>query len=149
MSGIGPRMRLAAPIPGRGRLDMAKILIVDDERDIVLVLRTLLTSNGYEVREASNGLAGLKMFQSQFFDLVITDLRMPTMDGMSFLREVKQLDPVTPVIILTAYTSLETAAEARERGALIYMGKPFQIDELLSVVNRAVSKNKGTAAALA
>ncbi len=105
------------------------------------MLRQLLSANGYDVRDANNGLAGLKLFQDQFFDLVITDVRMPTMDGMSFLKEVKRLDPITPVIILTAYTSLETASEAMERGAFIYMGKPFRIEELLGAVNRAVGKS--------
>lgn len=124
---------------------MARILIVDDERDIILMLRQLLTANGYDVRDATNGLAGLKLFQSQFFDLIITDVRMPTMDGMSFLKEVKRLDPVTPVIILTAYTSLETAAEAMEKGAFIYMGKPFHIEELLGAIARALRQPVGSA----
>lgn len=121
---------------------MAKILIVDDERDIVIVLRHLLTEKGYEVREASNGLAGLSLFQTHFFDLVITDVRMPTMDGMAFLREIKQLMPATPVIVLTAYDSVETAIEATERGASIYMIKPFKVEELLDVIARVLTVKK-------
>ena len=118
---------------------MARILIVDDERDVVLVIRRLLMQNGHQVSEASNGLAALNLFQSRFFDLIITDLRMPTMDGMSFLREIKKLDPVTPVVILTAFATPETAAEAMERGASIYLAKPFKSEEFLNVIKRLLA----------
>lgn len=121
---------------------MARILIVDDERNIVLLLRQLFTECGYETCEAFNGLAGLKVFQSQFFDLVITDLRMPEMDGMSFLREVKLLEPEMPVIVLTAYDSPETAAEAKESGAYVYLTKPFQVEDLLSIVEAKLGARK-------
>lgn len=121
---------------------MARILIVDDERDIVLILRHLLAEKGHEVREAPNGLAGLGLFQTQFFDLVITDVRMPTMDGMAFLREVKQLMPSTPVIVLTAYDSVEVAVEAMERGAFIYLIKPFEVNELLDAVSRVLGPGR-------
>ncbi len=121
---------------------MAKILIVDDERDIVLLLRHLLTENGHEVREAPNGLAGLSLFQTQFFDLVITDVRMPTMDGMAFLREVKQLMPSTPVVVVTAYDSVATATAAMEQGAVIYLVKPFKVEELLDIVAHVLSSSR-------
>lgn len=121
---------------------MAKVLIVDDERDVVFLIRHLLTENGYEVSEAPNGLAALRLFQTQFFDLVITDVRMPCMDGMAFLREVKQLDPSTPVIMLTAYVSFEAAVEAMENGATLYLAKPFNVDELLNVIKRVVETGK-------
>lgn len=121
---------------------MARILLVDDEYSIVLVLRHLLTENGYEVCEAQNGLAALRLFQSLFFDLIITDLRMPRMDGMSFLREVKKLEPKTPVIILTAYDSPETAAEAQDSGAFVYLTKPFKLDTMLTIVNQLLGPGK-------
>jgi CheY-like chemotaxis protein len=125
---------------------MAKILIVDDEHDVVLVIRHLLRVGGHEVCAASNGVAALQLFQTQFFDLVITDLRMPAMDGMSFLHEVKKLDPVTPVIVLTAYASPETAAEAMAGGASIYLAKPFKSEELLDVVTRVLGASKNNLA---
>jgi len=121
---------------------MAKILIVDDERDVVLVIRRLLAGVGHEVCEASNGLAALRLFQSQFFDLVITDLRMPAMDGMSFLQEAKKLDPLTPVVILTAFATPETAAAAMEGGAAIYLSKPFKANDLLDVVARLLGEGR-------
>jgi len=121
---------------------MAKILLVDDEYEIALVIRHLLAESGYEICVAQNGLAALLLFESQFFDLIITDLRMPRMDGMSFLCEVRKLEPSTPVIILTAYDSPETAAQAVENGALIYLTKPFKSDKLLDIVNRLLRADR-------
>ena len=121
---------------------MPKVLIVDDERSVVLLLRQMLNERGYDTCEAPNGLAGLKWFQSQFIDLIITDLKMPNMDGMTFLREVKRQEPATPVIILTAYGSPESATEAKESGAFTYLSKPFEMEELLRVVESLVGPGK-------
>jgi two-component system response regulator PilR (NtrC family) len=115
---------------------MARILIVDDEDDVVFVIRRLLKENGYDICEAPNGWVALRLFQAQFFDLIITDLRMPMLDGISFLHEVKKLDPATPVIILTAFATPESAAAAVEGGASLYLAKPFKAKELLDVVKR-------------
>ena len=122
---------------------MAKILVVDDEQNVLTLLRYLLKENGYEICEAANGLAALKLFETQFFDLIITDVRMPCMDGLSFLREVKRLEPTTPVIILTAYDSVEIAVQAVENGAAIYLTKPFKGDELLNIIKRVLATGKG------
>lgn len=121
---------------------MAKILIVDDEPDVVQMIRLLLKENGYEVSEAPNGLAALRLFQTHFFDMIITDLRMPCMDGMAFLHEVKKLDPAIPVLMLTAYDSPATAVDAMKGGASIYLAKPFQINQLLSIVKRLLAPAK-------
>lgn len=135
-------MRASAFDPERVDKGMAKILIVDDEHDVVQMIRLLLKGNGYEVSDAPNGLAALRVFQTYFFDMIITDLRMPCMDGMSFLHEVKKLDPAIPVIILTAYDSPATACEAMKGGASVYMAKPFDIDQLLNVVKRMLGSAK-------
>jgi len=124
---------------------MAKILIADDDRNVLFLIRHLLNENGYETAEALNGLAALEMFQTQFFSLIITDVRMPEMDGMCFLSEVKKLEPTTPVIVLTAYDSTETACEAMKNGAFVYLTKPFKTDALLNAVRRALSLDKATA----
>ena len=121
---------------------MAKILIADDERNILLVVQRLLNENGYETAEATNGLAALELFQTQFIDLIITDLRMPRMDGMTFLNEVKKLDPEIPVIILTAYASDETAIGTMKGRVFVCLTKPFKADELLSTVERALGTGK-------
>ncbi len=121
---------------------MAKILIADDDHDVLRLIQHLLNENGYETCEATNGLAALNFFEHQFFDLIITDLKMPRMDGMSFLREVKQLEPMIPVIVLTAFASAETAAEAVNNCAFSFLSKPFKVDELLCNVARALGSEK-------
>ena len=113
---------------------MAKILIADDERSVLLLIQRFLNENGYETAEASNGLAALELFQTQFFDLIITDLRMPRMDGMTFLHEVNKLEPTIPIIILTAYAPTGTASETMKNYTSVYMTKPFKADELLNTV---------------
>ncbi len=116
---------------------MAKILIADDDRNVSLLVKHILNENGFETAEATNGLAALELFERQFFGLIITDLRMPAMDGMSFLSEVKKLDPSIPVIVLTAYASAETAIESMKNGAFHFLAKPFKVDELLNTVKYA------------
>ena len=118
---------------------MAKILIVDDERTILLTIQHLLNEQGFETCEASNGLAALQLFQTQFFDLVISDLRMPRMDGVSFLHEVKNLDPTVPIIVLTAYATSEILSAANERHAFTYLPNPFQSETLLRIVGELLS----------
>lgn len=122
---------------------MAKILIADDDRNVPLLVKHILREQGFETAEASNGLAALELFERQFFDLVITDLRMPAMDGMSFLSEVKKLDPALPVIVLTAYASADTAIESMRNGAFHFLAKPFKVDELLSTVKYALQARAG------
>jgi len=123
---------------------MAKILIADDERSVLLTIQHLLNANGYETVEATNGLAALEVFQTQFFDLIITDLRMPKMDGMTFLHEVRKLEPTTPIIILTAFASTEITAESMTNSSFVYLTKPFKTDELLNLVKRSLCTGKNT-----
>ncbi len=113
---------------------MAKILIADDEQSVLLLIQRLLNENGYETAEAANGLAALELFQTQFFDLIITDLRMPRMDGMTFLHEVNKLEPAIPIIVLTAYAPTEAETETLKNCTSVYMAKPFKADELLNTV---------------
>ena len=121
---------------------MAKILIVDDDQNVRHLIKILLNENGYDTAEASNGLEALELFKNQFLDLIITDLRMPDMDGMAFLIEAKKREPETPVIILTAYASIETAIAALKNGVFNYMSKPFKSDDLLHAVKNALGEEK-------
>jgi len=117
---------------------MAKILIVDDEPGILDFLRNMFHADGYEVVIALNGGEAIESVKNETVDLVITDLRMPEMDGMEVLRELKKLKPSIPVIILTAYASDETAIEAKKLGAFTYIAKPFNVAGLLGIVKRAL-----------
>ena len=126
---------------------MAKILVVDDEARILLLLQSLLKANGYEAATAKDGVQALELLKKDTFDIVITDLRMAPMDGMTLFREIKTLFPSMPVILLTAYASVETAIEAMKSGAFDYLTKPFKVDEMLATVKRAEEHLKSNAAA--
>ena len=115
-----------------------KLLVVDDESRILLLLQSLLKANGHEVVTAKDGATALSLMQGEDApQAVITDLRMAPMDGMTLFHEIHKLQPQTPVILLTAYASVETAIDAMKSGAFDYLTKPFKIDEMLATVKRA------------
>lgn len=115
-----------------------KILIVDDEKLMRVSLEDKLTKEGYAVTSLSNAVEGVKMLQSTNFDAVLTDLRLPKMDGMDFLREIKKASPDTVVIIMTAYGSIENAVTAMKEGAYDYVTKPFSLEELTIKLQKAL-----------
>ena len=114
-----------------------KILIVDDEPRILLLLKGLLSGEGYSVETAGGGEEALKVFRAGGIDIVITDLRMEPMDGMQLFREIHRQNPMTPVLLLTAYATVETAVDAMREGVFDYLSKPFKKDELMSRLKRA------------
>ncbi|MDD2601127.1 MAG: sigma-54 dependent transcriptional regulator [Kiritimatiellae bacterium] len=117
---------------------MTKILIVDDEARILMLLQSLLRANHYEALTAKNGEDALLLLKEDpSIDIVITDLRMSPMDGMTLFHDIKKLYPSKPVILLTAYASVETAIDAMKNGAVDYITKPFKVDEMISTLKRA------------
>ncbi|MDR2946981.1 MAG: sigma-54 dependent transcriptional regulator [Candidatus Adiutrix sp.] len=127
-------------------MSVRAILVADDERHLRSALFTALTRLGHAVELAENGQEALNKFQAQKFDLVITDLRMPSVDGLGVLKAVKKLSPATPVIMMTAYGSVETAVEAMREGAQDFILKPFPAGVIEEAVNRALSGQAGEAA---
>jgi two-component system, NtrC family, response regulator PilR len=120
---------------------MARILLVDDEASILTVLCTLLKGEGYEVVPVQGGDKARSVLTSGEFDLLISDIRMTPVDGMQLLRLAHEECPRLPVVMLTAYGSVETAIEALKLGAFDYVTKPFRVDELLITVKRALEFN--------
>ncbi len=114
------------------------LLIVDDEALARNNLAHALRKGGYEVVTCADGAAALGELSRRAFDLVLTDLRMPGIDGMSLLKECQERWPTTPVIMLTAYASLESAVAAMQAGAFHYLAKPFRLDEVRELVARAL-----------
>ncbi|MCP3968612.1 MAG: sigma-54-dependent Fis family transcriptional regulator [Lentisphaerae bacterium] len=118
---------------------MAKILVVDDESSIIEVLSSLLTRNGYDISSASNGTIALNLLKDNAFDLLITDMRMPGMNGLELLKSAKKLQEHLAVIVMSAYAEVDEAVSAMKEGAFDYITKPFKFDELLLTVQRALS----------
>ncbi len=116
------------------------ILVVDDERSIRVGLKGLLTKEAYEVSTAESGDEVLRLLASQPVDLVLTDLRIPGVDGLSLLQQIKKRHPDTLVVMMTAYGSEKIAVEAMKAGAHDYIVKPFDNDEVILLVRQALEQ---------
>lgn len=116
----------------------SKILIVDDEKLMRVSLEDKLRKEGYVVTSLSNAMEGLMALQSENFDAVISDVRLPKMDGLEFLREIKKTSSDTVVIMMTAYGSIENAVMAMKDGAYDYVTKPFSLEELMIKLQKAL-----------
>jgi len=121
---------------------MSKILLVDDEASILSVLSVLLKAEGYEVIPVDNGEKAIELIKSTPFDLMISDIRMRPVDGITLLKSARELRPTMSVLMITGYGTIETAVEALKYGAFDYITKPFKVDELLITVQRAIEYNK-------
>ena len=118
------------------------ILIIDDEEIMREILEALLTREGYQVRLATSGEEGAELARATTFDAAIVDVMMPGMDGLATLEELKKIDDDLPVLMVTAFASVETAIAAMKRGAFDYITKPFKNDEVLVVVRNAVERRR-------
>jgi two-component system, NtrC family, response regulator HydG len=121
---------------------MAKLLIVDDQRNMRTTLAMMLRGAGFEVDEAQNGEEGSERGGAGAYDVVLTDLRMGSKDGIDVLRAVKTAQPMTEVIVMTAYGTIESAVEAMRFGAFDYIQKPFTEQELLVKVGKALDNRR-------
>ncbi|MFP4474670.1 MAG: sigma-54-dependent transcriptional regulator [Desulfatibacillaceae bacterium] len=121
---------------------METILIVDDEKNYPPVLAAILEDEGYETLTANSGAAALETLQEADVDLVLTDMKMPKMDGMELMSRIKSMDPDVPVIMMTAYGTVEMGLEAMDRGAHSYIWKPFQNEQLILFVKRALAMHR-------
>jgi DNA-binding NtrC family response regulator len=131
-------MATTLPLSRRG----ASILVVDDEEIMREILETLLTREGYQVRLVSSGEEGLELARTHTFDAAIVDVMMPGLDGIATLQELRKLDDDLPVLMITAFASVETAISAMKLGAFDYITKPFKNDEVLVVVRNAVERRQ-------
>lgn len=119
-----------------------RILIVDDDHAMRLVLSESLESCGYETVEAENGNKALNQFYNRSFDLVVTDMIMPGMTGIEVLQGVKKLSPNIPVILITAFGTVNTAVEAKKEGAAEFIMKPFSFDDLEAIIKNVLNTYK-------
>jgi len=117
---------------------MTRLLVVDDEANIRAGLRDLLSLKGYHVEEAGSGYEALALLENTTYDLMVLDMRMPGMDGVEVMRRARNMQPDLPIIVLTAHASLESAIAAVKLGAADYLLKPFEVEDLLATVTRAL-----------
>ena len=115
------------------RLD---VLVVDDEPKICQILEQILSARGCSVRMAHDGLEGLAQFEKQHTDVVITDLKMPKLSGFELIRELKHLDPLVNIVVITAYPSIQGAVEAMQYGACDFITKPFDLAQIQAILYR-------------
>jgi DNA-binding NtrC family response regulator len=113
------------------------VLVVDDESGILDTLRILLRNEGFEVTTAQGGKAGLEQIRTGVHDLILSDVRMPQVTGLDILNAAREQDPMTPVVLMTAQASLQSAIQAVNSGAFYYIQKPFSNDELVAILRRA------------
>lgn len=121
---------------------MAHILVVDDEPNILKVLSAMLAEGAHEVATTVSAEQALEMFRDEKFDLVLSDIRMEPMDGIELLKRLKKINPDRPVIMMTAYGSIDNAVQAMKEGAYHYLIKPVQIDELNLLIHRALNHSQ-------
>ena len=115
-----------------------KILIVDDEMNSRTLLAQLFQEEGYSTETAENGSVALKILENTTFDILITDIRMPVIDGIELFHRVKELYPHMPVILFTAYGTIESAVATLKEGAFHYLEKPVNFDLLIHTVEQAL-----------
>jgi CheY-like chemotaxis protein len=115
-----------------------RILVVDDESILRVTLTAELKKEGYTVSSAGDGDIAIEMLQTEYFDLILLDIKMPNVDGYEVLRFVKQKHPTTKVIVLTGYGDLRNALDSKGLGADSFVGKPYEFADLLSTIQRVL-----------
>ena len=121
----------------------SKVLLVDDEVVFTTNMSKLLTNRGYRVTAVNSGDSAIQALEKENFDVVVLDLKMPGMDGITTLREIKKLGLFTETLILTGHGSIDTALEAIKLGAYDYLTKPYEIEELVTKIEGAWEKKDG------
>src|SRR5687768_14054175 len=148
--GSGGLRRYREDVLEKGReIGMARenILIIDDEPDMRDALTAALRREGLCVSTAANGVEALEKVQGQSFDLIITDVRMPRMGGLALLQELKRTSAMIPVIMMTGYGRIEDAVEAMKAGVFDYLLKPFSLEDLKTVVMKALTPRNSPSSA--
>jgi signal transduction histidine kinase len=120
----------------------AKILVVDDEPNVLLTTQAILQQEGYDVEAIRQGKAALESIRQRHYDLVLTDLKMPEVDGLAVLAEVRKCSPLTVTVMMTGYGSVDSAFEAVQLGAYEYLLKPIEVDDLKQAVRRSLERKR-------
>jgi two-component system response regulator (stage 0 sporulation protein F) len=131
-------------IRGDELLDKKRLLIVDDQVGIRILLLEVFSTEGYDTFQAANGRTALEIVRTQRPDLVLLDMKIPGMDGLEILKQIKEYDRSIKVIMMTAYGELDMIKEATDLGALMHFTKPFDIDEMRLAVNLQIGEGSSS-----
>jgi DNA-binding NtrC family response regulator len=123
-------------------MNLGNILAVDDEQNIRRLIRNEFSLEGYDVTTAKNGEECLALIQQKQFDVILLDIKLPKLNGLEVLRKIKEISGTVEVIMITGYGDIQTAVNSLKLGAWDYVTKPFKLDELLSIVHKAISSKK-------
>lgn len=123
-------------------MDNKKVLIVDDQNGIRVLLMEVFSSEGYTTYQASNGKMALEIVRDESPDIVLLDMKIPGMDGLEILKQIKMMKPHMNVIMMTAYGELDMIKEATDLGALMHFTKPFDIDEMRIAVYTTLEQSQ-------
>jgi two-component system response regulator AtoC len=126
----------------RGKMLGRRVLVIDDEENLRHYLQTVLGEEGYHVETATDGKRGIEKMQQGTWDIILCDIRMPVMDGMAFLKEVKKKGLEGTIIMMSAYGTVDTAVEAMKIGAYDYVSKPFNADEIILTLKKAEERER-------
>ena len=119
-----------------------EILFVDDDRDILFIVKEYLSRQGYRVSVVNSGIKALELVKEKDFDIVITDFKMPELDGLQLLTAIKEYRHETEVVILTGYGTVDSAVEAMKFGSYDYIQKPFKLDALKALIDKVMEEKK-------
>lgn len=123
-------------------MDRVRIMVVDDDRRMRRLLARFLFREGYEVEEAPDGSVAAEVLAARPMDVVLTDVRMPGMDGLELMESIRDHSPETAVILMTAFGTEDSRAEALEEGADGYLSKPFQIEDVVTIIRRLLERRR-------
>jgi len=138
---MAPRQEAKKAMPIQNKEDI-RILVIDDEAGVRKMLSHELKMQGFQVKTASDGLEAMEMIKNEKFNLAISDVKMPKMDGVATLEGIKKIDPDLEVIMATGYGTIETAVSAMKKGAYDFVQKPFNLDEIFTLIERALEKSE-------
>ncbi|NMC44389.1 MAG: sigma-54-dependent Fis family transcriptional regulator, partial [candidate division Zixibacteria bacterium] len=122
--------------------DGSSILVVDDEQIVLNLVEDTLTDEGYTVTTTLSAHAAIELVKKNYFDFVLTDIRMPEMNGIELIKQIHQIAPTVGVIFMTGYANLDTAKQAIKEGAYDYIMKPFELSEIRQAIARAVQQKQ-------
>ena len=135
-------MNTLQEIRGAESLGPPQILLMEDEQSVAQGLQMVLKEGGYGVDLAMTGHGALEQFKQKYFDLLVADLRLPDMDGMEVIKEVKETQPETEVVVITGYATVASAVDAMKVGVFDYLPKPFTEDEFMTTVGEALKEKE-------